>query len=289
MSKELYTRQYINVVGLALLLYDHILTWQDEIQYVWRYDFRLEVPLLDLNGSLRESRNSTWTMKATYFISRYFALAGHIVNVIYSSPYFIQRQNGDCLAWFKFQMGAMMVLVFNMEFIMMMRVHALYNHKFWVGAVLAAWYMLCRTYNAWALPRAVAQVETNINCIPIKSPGTSRWITYVVIILNQAMFWCLSYRKYRCAVRDGWSDYSLIRLVIRDNSWAFLLLVGVLVSLIPYDVYVKNQGHIIFCIMTCLLSIIPCRLVLNIRCLKYETDSEVEQVDMSTIVTRNTM
>ncbi|KAF5345579.1 hypothetical protein D9756_011036 [Leucocoprinus leucothites] len=249
--------------GLALLLYEHILTWQEEVQYIWR--------------------QSTWLIKISFLISRYFALAGHIVNVVYSSPPFLQRLNGNCLPWFKFQMAVPMVLLFNMEFIMMTRVYALYNCRLWVGVTLGIWYLFCRAYNAWSLPIAFSQIETDIHCVPRRTPDNSRWFC-LLVVLNQAIFWYLGYWKYRSAVRDGWSNHPLIRLVIRDNSLAFLLLAGLLTTTSQYDFYVKQQGHVVFCILTCVLSIIPCRMVLNTRSFKYETHSDIEHAQLSTVV-----
>ncbi|KAF5345583.1 hypothetical protein D9756_011038 [Leucocoprinus leucothites] len=123
MSTEVYTSQYVNVAGLALLLYDHIATWQDEVQYIWRYASSSSTWwLYDGSDRAMGAREPTWLITISFLICRYFALAGHIINVVYSSPFFLQRLNGNCLGWFEFQMALPMVLLFNMEFMMTIRV-----------------------------------------------------------------------------------------------------------------------------------------------------------------------
>lgn len=77
-------------------------------------------------------------------------------------------------------------------------------------------------------------------------------------------------------------------MVIRDHSWAFLLLAGLLTSTSLYDFYVKQQGHVIFCILTCALSIIPCRIILNTSRFRYKTHSDIEHVELVITMVTNT-
>lgn len=52
---EIYVRQSCDVAGLALLLYDHLLTWNQEYQCIWK-DF-------------------DWFVTLSFILSRYIALA----------------------------------------------------------------------------------------------------------------------------------------------------------------------------------------------------------------------
>ncbi|KXN81066.1 hypothetical protein AN958_06139 [Leucoagaricus sp. SymC.cos] len=201
---------------------------------------------VELGSDYDGQRGSPWHIKATFVLSRYFALLGQIVNVVFSNPTIVQQKlNGNCLPWFKFQMGVLNILIWNMELVMMIRVYALYGCSIWLGVFLGLWFLSCRAFNVWCLQRAASQIRTDANCILEKSPDTVRWLSLIVFV-NQAGLWFLSYHKYQTARREGWSAGPLVRLVMRDNCWAFLTVAGLLFSLMPYDIFIKQRGHIIF-------------------------------------------
>ncbi|KAF5362361.1 hypothetical protein D9756_002790 [Leucocoprinus leucothites] len=163
----------MSMAGLALLLYDHILTWQDEIEYFAQRKCHIFIALLH---SAAECELST------------------VAQVSDDSNDNTALQHG---------------------------VHH-DNERFWVGVTLGLWYLFCRAYGIRSLLIGITQIEMDIYCIPRRSPDDSRWFC-LLIVVNQAIFWYLGYWKYRSTVRDGWSNYPLIRIVIRDNSWTFLL------------------------------------------------------------------
>ncbi|KXN80866.1 hypothetical protein AN958_07088 [Leucoagaricus sp. SymC.cos] len=203
-----FTRQYLNAAGLSLLVYEQFITWETEFQSIWR--------------------SSPWNVKLTFFIARYFSLGAQIANLIYSTPVFIRRQNGNCLPWFKlkFQTGSVMLLMWNLEAIMMVRVYALYGRKLWIGALLIFWFACCRASDVWFWTVGNDQLKLDMYCILTQVSATSRWMSLLVVI-NQTILWFLSYRKYRTAVRDQWIEQSpVLRTVIRDNSWTLLVLFG---------------------------------------------------------------
>ncbi|KAF5348114.1 hypothetical protein D9756_010765 [Leucocoprinus leucothites] len=218
MASTVLTRHYISM-GLSLLVYDNILCWDKETRYIWKSD-------------------APWAVKVSFCVSRYLALAGQIMNVIYSSPTIPDWRNTDCLRWHWLQ------------------------------------FMLYTT----AQP-TMQQVELDGECLIKKRPPAAHW-SIPLTFINQSVFWSLTYRKYRSAIQEGWSDNPLLQLVMRDNSAVFL---GLLFSLIPCEVFIQQAIHSAIPIMICVVSIMSSRLILNIRGLRV-TSEDTELIEVLTVI-----
>ncbi|KAF9447267.1 hypothetical protein P691DRAFT_645240, partial [Macrolepiota fuliginosa MF-IS2] len=237
-------RQSRTVAGLALLAYDQILTWEQEVRYIWR--------------------DPEVFLKSSFFLSRYLALVIQIINIIHSSSSVLQRHGWNCLLWFSFQTFTTSLLLCNLELVMMIRVYALYDRTRLMGTLLALWFTLSRILNIWNGVQSVGAIETDSFCIIKETPNSSKWFS-LTTVTNQFLLWALTYYKYRDAVKGGWSKHPIIRVVMRDNSWVFIVLAGIFISLLPYSLYVDQVAHIIFSLLTCIVSIMTCRLILNMR------------------------
>ncbi|KAF9444302.1 hypothetical protein P691DRAFT_712088 [Macrolepiota fuliginosa MF-IS2] len=260
---EVQIRQYCNVAGLAVLVYDQILTWEQELQYIW----------LD----------SEIFLKSSFFLSRYLAPTIQIINIIHSSPPVLERRRGKCFPWFAFQIFSTCMLLWNMEVVMMIRVYALYDRARLMGTLLVLWFTFSRILNFWNGIDAMENMEADRFCIIKKTPDGSKWFS-LTIIVNQFLLWALTYYKYRDAVKEGWSRHPIVRVVMRDNSWVFITFTGILVSLLPYSFYVQQVGHIIFSLFNCIISIMSCRLILNMRSIKGTGNDTDSQMELTTII-----
>lgn len=129
-----------------------------------------------------------------------FDRASFSINIIFSSPSLLQWQNGDCLAWFTFQLVAVLVLICNLEIVMMVRgelcrsnpwlqpnlyiftVYALYDRRRLVGLLLSLWFTLSRVYNAWMARTCLAAMahEANLFCIVKTTPNDSKWFRCII-------------------------------------------------------------------------------------------------------------
>ncbi|KAF9449611.1 hypothetical protein P691DRAFT_667119 [Macrolepiota fuliginosa MF-IS2] len=218
-------RQYSNVAGLAVLVYDQILTWEQEVQYIWS--------------------GSDIFVKSSYCLSRYLALIIQIVGIIHSSPSVLLRRKGNCLPWFTFQVYTTYLLLWNLELVMMTRVYALYGRTPPMGALLVVWFIISRVLNIWSGMESLKGLEPNLFCTTTETPEDSKWFSLTVVI-NQFLLWVLTYYKYRSAVREGWSKHPIVRVVVRDNLWVFIILSGIIISLLPYSLYIQQVGNIVF-------------------------------------------
>lgn len=261
MASEALTRHYLNIAALSLLVYDNFLSWDKEKRYIWD--------------------TAPWAVRLSFCIGRYIALAGQITNVICSSPSYSGWKPEACLRWHRSQMAVVLILFWNMELVMVVRVYALYNRSIRVGGLLAFWFLLSRGFDAWRVTQMMQEVVMDKEClVPRPSVRVEGFI--VLVLLNQGIFWSLTYRRYRSAVREGWSGNPIIRVVMRDNSSVFVVLAGLFCSILPYEIYIKQVLHVMIPIMICTFSIMSSRLILNLRGLKV-SEKDAEQGEISTI------
>ncbi|KAF9454471.1 hypothetical protein P691DRAFT_808614 [Macrolepiota fuliginosa MF-IS2] len=260
---EVQIRQYWNVAGLAVLVYDQILTWEQEVQYIWL--------------------SSEVFIKFSYFLSRYLALTIQIVGVIHSSFPVLQKRRGNCIPWLAFQTFGAELLLWNLELGMMIRVYALYDRARLMGTLLTLWFTFSGIFNFWNGISAMTDIETDLFCIIAETPNSSKWFS-LTIAVNQCLLWALTFHKYRSAVKEGWARHPIIRVVIRDNSWVFLTFSGLLAFLLPYSLYIHQVGGFVYPLFTCVTSIVSCRLVLNIRSIKNINNNRAGQVELTTIL-----
>lgn len=96
--------------------------------------------------------------------------------------------------------------------------------------------------NLWNGIKGVTEVETDLFCIPKQMPNSTKWFGCVysdslsqgaygakhssTVVINQCLLWVLTFHKYRNAVKGGWSKHPIIRVVMRDNSWACIIMSG---------------------------------------------------------------
>ncbi|KXN87622.1 hypothetical protein AN958_08358 [Leucoagaricus sp. SymC.cos] len=218
----LRVRQYSNVAGLGLLVYDTLLTWEGEIEFIWT--------------------NPDGLITSCYAVSRYLVLAAQIVNAVFACA-IAPKQPVNCVQWIVFQVITMMVAFWNLELVMMIRVFALYERNRSLGVLLIVWFLLSRALNLWTISEALKEAKVDSFCIPLKTPESSKWFGLNVVV-NLGLLWILTARKYRRAVQERWSQYPLVRLVMRENSWVFLLLTGTVVGLLSYSLNVQQIDHI---------------------------------------------
>lgn len=132
-------------------------------------------------------------------------------------------------------------------------VYALYNRSLGLGICLVIWFFLCRAHDTWIFIVAPPTMKANAFCITQKTVKEMKrygWVSFphlqsgfvlrlwlevsltaisAVIVFNQFLLWALTYWKYRRIRQQTprWPELQpILRLVMRDNSWSFLVLGG---------------------------------------------------------------
>ncbi|KAI0720555.1 hypothetical protein C8T65DRAFT_293211 [Cerioporus squamosus] len=154
-QKQLLITFYVGVASFTILVWDHLLTLEDEIKYVWR---KRKGPLIWL-----------------FLLNRYLTPLGFIVNLFGESDVLLPTDVEDaiklppvtqptsriylrnrCEHFVRYE-GSMTVIGINTAALMMLlRVYAMYNEQRAVVACVAAVFALELGTNAWLLTYGVA-------------------------------------------------------------------------------------------------------------------------------------
>ncbi|TFK24399.1 hypothetical protein FA15DRAFT_669631 [Coprinopsis marcescibilis] len=149
---------YMGFASFTMLVWDHVDTFADEVEYIWKGK---KGPIVYL-----------------FLVNRYLTPLGFIVNLIaYLSPFWT---NETCDRFIRFE-GAMTVTGINIVALMMfMRIHALYHRN--IPVLVGVFVLLCVEFgvNAYLLTHGV-RVHHNpesgvVACTMIFSPTVPGWL-----------------------------------------------------------------------------------------------------------------
>lgn len=242
-QEDLFVRGVTSVGALAWLLWEHALTCRDEYHYIWR-------------GPINH-------IKVLYILARYFALCAQISNtyLVFSSFSRIPVSRERCMAWFVFLALIDCLLMTAMDIVIMLRVYALYNRSTKVALLLVSLLLTQLTLVTTCVSRTLPKVPFDVNCDILKTPHDIVYFMASVIISHIVLlFMTIAKRK----VALGQSP--VVELVVRDGTWVFVLVVSLFVGVIPYSLFTQvSKLHVIFVGPITLLSIMPCRLIMNMQ------------------------
>ncbi|KAF7760595.1 hypothetical protein Agabi119p4_11271 [Agaricus bisporus var. burnettii] len=153
-------RQYTNIAGLVLLVYEQIITWDREVNRIWRSSDRI--------------------LKMMFFLGRYWALAIQIINMIVTHPYVLEKPVMDCHKWFGFQTSAVGLLLLNLRLVFMLRVYALYDRSAKIAAFLLCGFIFYTAVMAFVGSRLVPPLKFNSSCMVMGPPDSKTAIFFTV-------------------------------------------------------------------------------------------------------------
>ncbi|KAI0769968.1 hypothetical protein C8Q74DRAFT_1272497 [Fomes fomentarius] len=189
-----------------VLLWDHLLTLDDEIIYIWR---QKKGPLIWL-----------------FFLNRYLTPLGFIVNLL---AYFgIMRTPARCAHFVRYE-GAMTVIGINTSALMMLlRVYAMHSSKRGIVASVAVVFVLELGTNAWLLangipvPRApqfkgsACTMIFDTNRVPAGVAAASAWLPllYDTIVLGLTVQRAYSDIRHPTVGR-------ITRILLKEGVWYY--------------------------------------------------------------------
>jgi len=161
------------VAATACLAYDILITWDQEVEYIWK---------------------SPWTVpKFLYLFSRYFTLIVQLVNTSESTSFSVT--NKYCQNWTNFEAITGQLIIMGVEISLMMRVYALYGREKRILALLLALYFSEVLSNSLILGLSLKKIISIAplhgllppdfplsGCFPIVIPGFffSYWIPTLI-------------------------------------------------------------------------------------------------------------
>ncbi|TFK32903.1 hypothetical protein BDQ12DRAFT_716164 [Crucibulum laeve] len=255
LSSALFSRNYSSCAALSVLICEYIANFKDEYTYFWSKGIRAP-------GSIK------WL----YLFSRYFPLFAHAVNLGFSTTSLSQLpvDREICQTWFYALMGGSYALLVALDIVLMMRVYALYLQDKRVAVMFAVLLVLEGAVGIVYGSRSINTMPFNEICEGTSSP--TELISFLCCVtLTQTAIWTMTLSKRR--VVPG-QPHPLVRLLLRDGTWAWAIICGVFISQAPYSLSSKIiRVDIGFMWPTVMLSLAACKIIINMQKLRMKTDS----------------
>ncbi|KAJ7647622.1 hypothetical protein FB45DRAFT_822622 [Roridomyces roridus] len=236
-----------SVAALTFLLYDICLTFDDEVNFVWP---------------------KAWTrMKFLFLFIRYVPLFVQFSILVIGSPELTPHFHftpHDCFIWEVYQGVATVLILAAVDCVLILRVCALYHNKPIIRRLVLLAFLLEVTGMIVGLGLSVSTITFDDICL-ITHVSTLLLIYAGSTLIFQTFLFALTAIHFGRALREGWGDTPLVHLVMRDGTWAFLLLFAVLVG--ASSLYtVKNQSYagIIYGWLLTVFSFSGYRVLLNL-------------------------
>ncbi|KDR76911.1 hypothetical protein GALMADRAFT_246027 [Galerina marginata CBS 339.88] len=270
-----FSRKCACIAALVFLIWDTLSAFDKECAFV------LNTPLT--------------RVKFLYLFARYFGIASQIFFVFYvTGPLSMTPvTSGTCRKWWYFQILTLVALQALIQAILALRVYALYKKSGLVGCILTFAVLteisLCLYFGVCAFDGLEYNAACIVTALPRKMlPVGGCLITTHSIILGFALY------KYRHGLREGWADIPIISRVMRDGGSTFVAIVAMLVFFLNFSIRVKIVIHIVVPLVASILSILACRLIINLHDLRQSppeaADIELTSaLDMSFVESRRSL
>ncbi|KAJ7772590.1 hypothetical protein DFH07DRAFT_767908 [Mycena maculata] len=251
--------------GLAFAICEIIMTLRGEIKYIWTYEHLPRRSIIVLNHSKRDLRRFT-LVKLLYLISRYFALAAHMI----------------CRYNILFRLVVMSVMLGALDIILMIRVYALYNRRTSITASLIFLFVSKLVSTVMGAYLGFGTQRFDSNCLVTTGSQPALYLIAGGELVFQLVILAFTLSGHLSATRGGWGN-PLVSLLSRDGSISFTATTVAIVGAIAFAVKPANRNHILFPSMVCITSTAGCRLIMNMQHLAKppaEPDSVLTTMDL---------
>ncbi|KAF9256378.1 hypothetical protein L218DRAFT_216911 [Marasmius fiardii PR-910] len=194
-----------SVAALAFLVYDVLITIDEEVNLIWPRPWSF--------------------LKVIYVFVRYIPVLVQISIIFVGTelPVALNYTPRDCFIWMTYQAAALITIVATVDLILILRVFALYHDNRLVKYIVGALYLVYLAGMCAGLVLGVPKIKYNSLCVVIDAANI------MALYLGSAMFFqtvlfLLTTAKFISAVRAGWGNVPILRVVMRDGTWAFTLL-----------------------------------------------------------------
>ncbi|KAJ7115397.1 hypothetical protein C8R44DRAFT_984099 [Mycena epipterygia] len=199
-----------SAAALALLVYDILLTFDEEVSVIWP---------------------RRWTgMKCLFFVIRYMPVLLQIPTLFVGtelSPHFHYTYR-DCMAWSIYRAVAPFVIMVAVDYILILRVFALYNNSRAIKVIISILFLLdlLTMVISMGFSLSVLGFDDSHLCVVTHFPMYSIVYSASAIMFQTCLF-LLTLFRFIGAVRTGWGSMPIISLVVRDGMWAYFLAVAI--------------------------------------------------------------
>lgn len=267
MTHDELAAKYMLLVSITLLIYDHVLTMDDEITFLWRSKFGVA--------------------PAIVIVNRYLVLGELSIDLyeLFGGPHSLLF----CEAWTGFQ-GYLSVLSYmSIHALVALRVHALYGGLlsirrtlFLAGSLSLIFSMSVATMSFIAIAREkfllfciysgydlvwslLGQMTPSLHLCVIKIPSYL-WVIYLPSVLLETYLFALTLFAAVSRMRDGQDTSSLCKILCRDGIFYFIaVFICTVFTLLAWAVAPPAFIYPARYFSQALLVIAGSRLVLNLK------------------------
>ncbi|KDR83416.1 hypothetical protein GALMADRAFT_150532 [Galerina marginata CBS 339.88] len=268
----------------TLLWYDTLLTLPAEVTYIWRFAERSSTWIM--NDGLTAEFSSGWSLpKLLYLFVRYWSLFIATLSAAVFSR--VQHSILRCqlFVWFSVTIGGSLVMLFVIDVILFLRLHALYGQNvkvFWVLVALNTVNVVMQVYvlvnvgiKATKATFLAPPGAPLLGCLsnPDLSSTLFAWVSGIALavfyfVMMMAKFYqsVVDARRVRVRVRLP----PLMKAFVRDGTVYFLLFVVVILSG-ALDSFLATGPLVSFYLPWSLFAYVVAatRLILNLRAAAY--------------------
>jgi len=256
---DLHSTRYASIAASAIIVYDHLITLDQEIELIWKAQWSI--------------------VKYLYFINRYYVLFCVVFNNY--ALFTTSLTDSFCLRWFQWQGWTGLITCMIAEAILQMRLYALYLMNKKVLAFMLICFLASSTCAAvimgTVLSRitAISELVPGQNfCIPLGIPPHF-YVFWIPIIAFETVLGALALIR---GVQTVNSDQGLlhfgrdlVNILIRDSVLYFLVIFATyLTNIVVWSTQSEYLTEIPIAFAAAMSCVMGSRIILNLREVKRE-------------------
>ncbi|TFK57572.1 hypothetical protein OE88DRAFT_149368 [Heliocybe sulcata] len=204
MISGLQACNYSAMGAICFTFWDIVITLEDEIREVWQ---------------------GSWTpLKFVCLFLRYYSFFSQLLAAAVTmkvSTGLNLSQHG-CQIWLLFQAASSTALLVLCQYILMIRVSALYSSNRALLIFLRLFYFAEALTLILLISLSQPQIQYGTHCVAIEFPISAIGFGVVPLIFDTTLF-ALTMAKFYKTIKEGWGRESVVARFMQDGIWAYAL------------------------------------------------------------------
>ncbi|KZP20977.1 hypothetical protein FIBSPDRAFT_954157 [Athelia psychrophila] len=267
--KDVQNARFATLAASVIIVFDHLITLDQEIELVWR---------------------SPWTTgKLLFFLNRYYPLSTVVFNqyvlfkINLTDELYVICTSNKRLSWFRWQGWSGLIAVMVAEIILQLRIYALYFLNKKVLFVVASFFIISTASAATIMGLVLSNIAADATsiagvnfCMPLHVPRYiyAYWIPILAfesLLCGMSIF--RGFQAFRQRQSVFQSGKHLMTILLRDSIVYFLIIfVTYLVNCLLWATGAVGLLEIPVGFTMAMSCVMGSRLVLNIRFMKRELE-----------------
>ncbi|KAL6300315.1 hypothetical protein BKA93DRAFT_829143 [Sparassis latifolia] len=264
--------RYSELASSMIIVYDHLITFNDELELIWNSSLSLGKCLFLVNryyalvSVIFNNYGALFSSNTLGYVVTLFSFLSSSVQPIY---------HRFSLHWYKWQGWTGVVTFVLAEMILQLRLYALYFFSKKVLIIMASTCIIATAFSAVVMGWVLSRISASSDAIPgIKfcvATGVSHhfWTFWVPMLVSESVLCALAlYRGFQnyyggTLFRTG---KRLVEVLIRDSAFYFVVMFATyLVNAIVFIVGTSNEVEVPIGFAVALSCVLGNRLCLNVR------------------------